>query len=122
MGDRHSKLDVAHALATNTRESHFNTTTVTDHALMFDTLVFSTGTLPVTGWTEDTLTEETTFFRFEGSVIDCLWVQHFTAGPRTNGFWRRHSNSDMIELLGLVIDPEEFTQVSFNAHDNSFMF
>ena len=116
--NRNRKLDVAHALATNAGQSYLHTTAVTNDTLVFDTLVFSAGTLPVTGWSKDALTEEASFFRFECAVVNCFWIQHFTAGPRSNDLRRRNGNGDMIELLWLFVDSEKFTQVIFNAHND----
>ena len=109
---------MAHALATNAGQSYLHTTAVTNDTLVFDTLVFSAGTLPVTGWSKDALTEETSFFRFKCTVVNCFWVQHFTAGPRSHDLRRSNGNGDMIELLRLFIDSEKFTQVIFNAHND----
>ena len=77
---------MAHTLATDTGEGDLNTATVTDDAFVLDTFVFSTGTFPVPGRTEDTLAEETAFFWFECTVVNRLWVQHFATGPGTDDF------------------------------------
>ena len=84
--NRHGQFDVAHALATNAAEGHFDAATVADHALVLDALVFTAGTFPVTGRPEDALAEETALFGFEGPVVDRLRVFHFALGPRANDF------------------------------------
>ena len=67
---------MAHTLTTHAGESHLHTTAVTDDAFVLDTLVFSASTLPVTGRSEDSLTEETAFFWFESTVVDGFRIQH----------------------------------------------
>ncbi len=72
------KFDVAHALTTNRRLGNFNTTALTNDALVSNTLVLATGTLPVLGRTEDLLAEQAIFFWLERAVVDGLWLLYFT--------------------------------------------
>jgi len=41
----HGHLDVAHALATDAGDGHFDAATIADDVLVFDALVFSAGAL-----------------------------------------------------------------------------
>ena len=104
VGDWHSQVNVAHALATNAAQGNFHSTTVTDRAFVLDAFVFSASTLPVTRWTEDFLTEETTLFRFECPVVDRLRIEHFTTGPAVDGFRISYGNRNLIERIWLAID------------------
>ena len=81
MGHRDRQLDVPHPLATNTGESHLYSATITDDTLVLDPLVFSAGTLPVPGRTEDPFTEETTLLGLESPVIDRLRILHLSPAP-----------------------------------------
>ena len=65
---------------------YFNTTVFTDDALMANTLVFTTVTLPVFGWSEDFFTEKTFFFRFQGSVINGFGFFNLTPRPLSDFF------------------------------------
>jgi hypothetical protein len=98
--DWNGEFDMPHAVATNARHGHFDTTTVADHTLIFDTLVFTTSALVVTHRTEDALAEKTTWLRFECAVINRLGVLHLTAGPFTNGLGGSDRDADLIEGLG----------------------
>jgi hypothetical protein len=76
VGDGNGELDVAHALATNASESHFDTATVADHSAITDSLVFTAMTLPVLHGSEDPLAEETILLRLEGAVVDGFGLQY----------------------------------------------
>ena len=86
MRNRHREFDVAHALATDAAEGHFDTATVADHALVLDPFVFAAGAFPVASGSEDPLAEKATFFRLKRPVIDGFRVFHFALGPRANDF------------------------------------
>ena len=60
---RCGEFDVTHALTTNRRLGDLNTTAFTNDALVADTLVLATGTLPVLGRAEDLLAEESVLLR-----------------------------------------------------------
>ena len=84
--NRHSELDVAHALAADAAEGHFDAATVADNALVLDALVLAAGALPVASRSEDPLAEESAFFRLEGTVVDGFRVFHLALGPRADDF------------------------------------
>ena len=65
---------MAHALTANAGYSDFDAATVTNHTLVFDALVFTTGTFVVTNRTENALTEETAWLGLECAVVDGLRV------------------------------------------------
>src|SRR6185503_20203541 len=76
VGDGYGELDVAHALTTNTSESHFDAATVADHSAIPDSLVLTAMTLPVLHGSEDPLAEETILLGLEGAVVDGLGLQY----------------------------------------------
>ena len=74
MGDRHGQLDVAHALATDAGEGHFDAAAVADDVLVLDALVLAAGALVVARRAEDLLAEETARLGLEGAVVDRLGI------------------------------------------------
>ena len=87
VADRHGQFDVAHALAANAGQRHFDAATVADDAAMFDALVFAAGTFPVLDGTEDAFAEQAALFRLERAVIDGFGVLDFALWTR-NGWLR----------------------------------
>ena len=69
---------MAHAVTTNLRAGHFNTATLTNNALEADSLVLTAVTLPVAGWSENLLAEETFLLWAQRAVVDGLWLLYFT--------------------------------------------
>ena len=92
---------MTHALATHTGESNLHTAAITNHTLVFNTLVFTARALPVTSWTKDTLTEETALFGFEGAVIDGLGIFDLSLAPAAHGIGRCHRDGHLIKTNGL---------------------
>ena len=108
VADGHGQFDVAHALAPDATQSYFDTAAVADDALVLDALILAAGALPVTGWPEDALTEETTFFGFERPVVDGFRVLYFTPAPALDGGGRSHGNGHVVKALGTGIAAEQF--------------
>ena len=106
VGNRHGQFDVAHALATDAAQGHFDAATVADHALVLDPLVFAAGALPVAGGSEDPLAEETAFFGLEGPVVDGFRVLHLALGPGTDDFRGSHGDGDLVKLLRALVHAE----------------
>ena len=106
MGNRHSQFDVAHALATNAAQSHFDTATVADHAFMLDPLILAAGTFPVAGGPEDPLAEETALFGLEGPVVDGFRVLHLALGPGSDDFRGSDGDGDLVKGLGALVHAE----------------
>jgi hypothetical protein len=117
MGYRNSKINMSHAFTTDATQSHLNATTIADSALVLDSLVFSTGALPVAGRTENTFTKETTLFRFKGPVVDGLRIEDLTLGPATDGFRICDGDGDLIERVWLLVDSVKFAKIGFNTHN-----
>ena len=111
---------MAHALTTDARESHLNTTTVTGDALVLDALIFSTGTLPVASRSEDTLAEKATLLRLECPVVDGLRVKHLTIGPTADGLRVGDGNRYLIKWLWLGVHAIQFAKICFNTHNSSY--
>src|SRR6185436_3910427 len=95
--DGHSEFDVAHALATDAGDGHFDAATIADDVLVFDALVFSAGALVVTNRSEDLLAEKTTRLGLEGAVIDRLGILHLALRPFANDVGRSDGDGHAIE-------------------------
>jgi hypothetical protein len=109
----HGQFDVAHALAANAGEGHFDTAAIADDALVLDALVLSAGAFPVTGRTEDTLAEETALLRLEGTVVDRFRILYFTMAPRADRIGSSHGNRHLVEADGTFL-AEDFANVRFD--------
>ena len=70
--DRHSELDVAHALTAYFLFCHLYTATVANDTLITDTFVLAAVALVVLGRAEYALAEEAFHFGLVGTVIDCF--------------------------------------------------
>src|SRR5688500_267928 len=81
VGDRYGELDVAHALAPNASEGHFDAAAVADDSAITDSLVLAAMALPVLHGSEDPLAEETILLRLEGAVVDRLGLQYLAPRP-----------------------------------------
>jgi hypothetical protein len=91
---------MAHALPANPRQRDFDATTIADYALVLDPLVFATRAFPIPGGTKDSLAEQTTFFRFESSVIDRLGIFDFAFAPLPHRVARGNANRYLIKTYG----------------------
>src|SRR6185503_6199995 len=79
--DRHRELDVAHALAPDLGQRHFDAATVADHAAIADALVLAAMALPVLDGTEDALAEQAVLFGLERPVVDRLGLGDLAPRP-----------------------------------------
>src|SRR5581483_9186512 len=98
----HSQFDVAHAFATDARESHFHAAAVANDATVLDAFIFSAGAFPVLHRAENAFAEQAAFFRLERAIIDGLGVFDFTLGPGPDGFGRGDRDRDVFHLVDLV--------------------
>jgi hypothetical protein len=77
VADRHGQFDVAHALAADAGQRHFDAATVADDAAVLDALVLAAGAFPVLDGTENAFAEQAALFRLERAVVDGLGVLDF---------------------------------------------
>src|SRR6185312_4194235 len=80
-GDGNGELDVAHALAPNARQGHFDAAPVADHTAIADALVLPAMALPVLDRTENALAEEAVLFGLERPIVDGFGRRDFTPRP-----------------------------------------
>ena len=91
---------MAHAFATHAGECNLHTATVADNAFVFDALILAARALPVTGRTEDTLTEEAALFWFEGAIVDGLGIFYLSLAPGTHGIGGCHGDGHLVKTNG----------------------
>ena len=72
---------MTHPLTPYTGKSDLNPATVTNDALVLDSLILSTSTLPVTGWPEDPLAKEPSLLRLERPVVNRLRILDLAPAP-----------------------------------------
>jgi hypothetical protein len=95
--NRHGQFDVAHALAADASQRHFDAAAVADDILVLDALVLAAGAFPVLGRAEDALAEQAALFGLEGPVVDGLRVLHLSVAPLPDGFRGGQGDGDGIE-------------------------
>ena len=84
---RSGELDVAHSFTANARVSDFNATAIANHAFVLHAAVLTTSTLPVLFRAENSLAEQTVFFRSVRTVVDRFRLLHFAHRPTADVVW-----------------------------------
>ncbi len=79
--------------------SDFHSTSVTDNALVANGLEFTAVTFPFFCGTEDSLTEQTVFFRTKGSVVDGLGFLDLAIRPRPDLLRGGQLDHKAVEIL-----------------------
>src|SRR5262249_286198 len=115
--NRHGEFDVAHALATDAGDGHFDAAAIADDVLVLDALVFSAVALVVAHRAEDLLAEKATRLGLERAVVDRLGILDLTLRPRADGFRRGDGDGNAVE--GILVGSEDLTNFFaglFGAH------
>src|SRR6266478_324904 len=99
MRDRGGQFDMAHALAPDPRQRHFDRALLADDALVLHALVLAAQALVILDRSKDARAEQAVTLRLEGAVIDGLWLLDFAVRPRQNLLRRRDGNPDLVEDL-----------------------
>src|SRR6202047_2897517 len=99
MRHRSGQFDVAHALAPDAGQRHFDRALLADDALVLHALVLAAQALVVLDRPEDAGAEQAVTLRFEGAVVDGLRLLDFAVGPRQNLLRRRDRDPDLVEDL-----------------------
>ena len=102
VGNRHGQLDVAHPLAANASQCHFDAAPIAHHTPVLDPFVLAAGTFPVLHRTENALAEETALLGLECAVIDGLGVLYFTLRPGAYDLRRGDLDRDVVDQVNLV--------------------
>ncbi len=93
---------MAHSLSSDTCFCNFYSASVADHALITDLFVFTAMTLPILAGSKNLLTEQTVFFRLQGSVINGFRFFYLPPGPFPDFLRRSQPNLDRIKSDWLV--------------------
>src|ERR1700735_54406 len=99
MGNGRGQLDVAHALAPDARQRHFDRALFADDALVLHPLVLAAQALVILDRPEDARAEQAVALRLEGAVVDGFRLLDLAVGPRQNLLRRRDRNPDLVEDL-----------------------
>ena len=84
MRDRSSQFDMAHALAPDPAQRHFDRALLADDALVLHPLVLAAQALVVLDRPENARAEQAVALRLEGAVVDGLRLLDLAVGPRQN--------------------------------------
>ena len=98
---RRGELDVAHPLAADLGERHFDAALLADDAAVLQALVLAAQALVVLHRPEDLRAEEAVALGLERAVVDGLGLLHFAVRPRADFFRRREAGLDRVEFLFL---------------------
>ena len=99
VGHRGGQLDVAHALAPDARQRHFDAALFADDALVLHALVLAAQALVVLDRSEDAGAEQTVTLRLERPVVDGLRLLDLAIRPRQDLLGAGERNPDLIEGL-----------------------
>src|SRR4051812_30300597 len=117
MGNRRGQLDMAHALAPDPRQRHFDRALLADDALVLHALVLAAQALVVLDGSEDARAEQAVTLRLERAVVDGLRLFDLAVGPGQNLLWARDRNADLVEDLRRHLRAEEIHH--FLIHSSS---
>ncbi len=91
---------MTHALTPNAGEGNLDTATVADDAFVLDAFILAARTFPVACWTEDTLAEETAFFRLKSAIVDGFGIFYLSLAPATHGIRGCHGDGHLVKTNG----------------------
>lgn len=83
------QINITETLAANLRLRNFDSALIANHTAVLHAFVFAAETLPISNGSKDTRAKETITLRLEGSIVNRLWLCHFTVLPLPDFFRRR---------------------------------
>ena len=101
VGDRRGQLDMAHALAADLRDGHFDAALFADDALVLHALVLAAQAFVILDRTEDARAEQAVTLGLERAVVDGLGLLDLAEGPGTDLVRRGDADADLVERLRL---------------------
>src|SRR5882757_697491 len=107
MRDRGRQFDMAHALAPDAAERHFDRALLADDALVLHALVLAAQALVVLDRPEDARAEQAVALGLEGAVVDGLRLLDLAVGPGQNLFRARNGDADLVEDLSRHLRAEK---------------
>ncbi len=96
---RARQFDMAHPLAANGRQRHFDAAFFTDHTAVLEPLVLAAQAFIVLHRTEQFRAEQTVALGLECPVVDGFGLFNLAEGPRANLVRRRQPDADIVKLL-----------------------
>ncbi len=100
VGNGRGQFDMAHALAPDARQRHFDRALFADDALVLHPLVLAAQALVILDRPEDAGAEQAVTLRLEGPVVDGLRLLDLAVGPGQNLLRGRNRDPDLVEDLG----------------------
>src|ERR1700729_504958 len=110
MRDRRRQLDMAHALAPDPRQRHFDRALFADDALVLHPLVLAAQALVILDRPEDARAEQAVALGLEGAVVDGLRLFVLAVGPGQNLVGARDRNPNLVEDLRRDLRAEKIHQ------------
>ena len=101
---------MAHALAPDFLQRHFDAAFLAGDALVLHAFVFAAQAFVILGRAKDTGAEQTVTFRLEGPVVDGFRLLYFAERPRADALGRGDRDSDVVKLLCAADLPKNFHQ------------
>src|SRR3546814_17025707 len=92
---------MAHALAADLGDGHFDAALLADDALVLHALVLAAQALVILDRTEDARAEQAVAFRLERPVVDGLGLLDLAERPRADALRRGDPDLDLVESLRL---------------------
>src|ERR1700728_4195410 len=111
MCNRGGQLDVAHALAPDPRQRHFDRALLADDALVLHALVLAAQALVILDRPEDAGAEQPVALGLEGAVVDRLGLLDLAVGPRANALGAGDRDADLVKALRTADLPEDVHQL-----------
>ncbi|MPL98794.1 hypothetical protein SDC9_45003 [bioreactor metagenome] len=99
MGDGRGQLDVAHALAADLLQRHFDAAFLADDAAILHPLVLAAQAFVVLDRPEDAGAEQAVALGLEGPVVDGLGLLDLAIGPRQDPLGRGQRDLDLVKGL-----------------------
>ena len=107
VGDGGGQLDVAHALAPDAGERHFNAALLAGHAAILDALVLAAQALVILDRPEDAGAEQAVTLRLERAVVDRLRLLDLARRPFPDLFRARDRDADGLKRRNRRVGAEQ---------------
>ena len=115
VGDRRGQLDMAHALAADARQRHFDAALLADDALVLHALVLAAQALVVLDRAEDARAEQAVALRLERAVVDGLRLLDLAERPGQDLLRAGERDPDRIEGLRRRLRVEDIHDLLVHA-------
>src|SRR4029077_16822785 len=115
MRNRRGQFDMAHALAPDPRQRHFDRALLADDALVLHALVLAAQALIVLDRTKNARAEQAVTLRLEGTIVDGLRLLELAERPGQNLLRAGERDPDGIEHLRRRLGIEEIHDLLVHA-------